>query len=134
MRADANLFARPHSPSEERPRRGSRVRSLWQAPVVRDELEPLPPAHQASLEPQHPTGAGARQRFAPPTARVHLVPARRQGREASPALGSHAVGLSLATGTGLVLAGPLLSRPRWRLVRHRRCPTFGMAAASPPSS
>ena len=27
-------------------------------PVVRHEPEPLAPAHQAALEPQHPAGAG----------------------------------------------------------------------------
>src|SRR3974390_1115121 len=68
-------------------RRGRRVRSLWQTPVLRYAAEPPPPPHQAALEPEHPAGAGGGQRRAAPLAGVHLVPARRQGHEATPSVG-----------------------------------------------
>jgi hypothetical protein len=62
---DANLCAvreglrgpSPRPPSG-RFTHGSSVRYLWQEALVRHEREPLPPAHQAAVEPQHPAGAG----------------------------------------------------------------------------
>jgi CspA family cold shock protein len=58
------------------------LRCVWQEADLRHETQPLAPAHQAALEPEHPAGARDRERIAEAGERVYVLPEGREGREA----------------------------------------------------
>src|SRR5262245_9337945 len=71
---------------------GSRMRGVWQAPVVGHECQPLAPANQASVEPQHPACARPGRRRAQADPRLHGLHQGRQDREAGPLTGGQRSG------------------------------------------
>ena len=111
--------------------RGCHVRRLRQVTELRSQHFPLPPPHQAALEPEHPEGTHRTERHPEAVERLHLLPQSRQGRPRSLS-GARPPGLNAVDVAFYEHMKPSTSRWTASLLRDRFSPReFSPAQAHP---